>query len=234
MFRGKVKDMLMGRITQECAPLHASASRLGNRGQITPCGDQATDVQAPMRIEIIDHPIIALHVRQLLDHVRQMCSEIRTGPRGAEIPHDLPRWDDKGGQQHARAMPNVFLLAFFGLAGLHQLGGIFALQNLHTGLFVRANHEATVLKKRQGVDIEVTDILCLGLERVVMTLKPVHAPMGFEVCVVEHPPNGRAAHGVRRSLMEERGRDSVEAPPRGSAVVIDRFTGRDGHDVHLG
>jgi cell division septal protein FtsQ len=58
--------------------------------------------------------------------------------------------------------------------------------------------------------------------------------MGFEVCVIENPPNGRATHGVRRSLMDERGRDVVEAPPRGSAVVISRFTGRDGYDGYLG
>ncbi len=156
MFGGKVKDMRMGRIAQERSPFHAPAQGLGNEGDITPGGDQAAHVQAPMRIEIIDHPIIAWHVGQLMDHIGQMRSEICTGPCGAEMPHHLACRDDKGGQQHPCAMPHVFLLALFGLAGRHQLRGMFTLHNVHAGLFVRANHQAAMLKTLQGVDREVS------------------------------------------------------------------------------
>jgi len=56
----KVKDMRMGRITQEGASLNATLQRLGNKQEITPRCDQATYVQAPVGIEVIDHPIIAV------------------------------------------------------------------------------------------------------------------------------------------------------------------------------
>ena len=68
----KMEHMLMGRITQERPPLDAALQGLGGKRELTPRRDQAAHLQAPVRIEIIDHPVIALHVGQLLDHVGQM------------------------------------------------------------------------------------------------------------------------------------------------------------------
>src|SRR5205085_5155088 len=106
-----MQDMPMGWLTQEGAPLRSTWQPLGVKRERTPCRDQAAHVHAPVRSEMIDHPVIALHVRELCDHVDQMCRTIHPGTRGAEIPHHLPRRDDKRGQQRSRAMPNVFLLA---------------------------------------------------------------------------------------------------------------------------
>ncbi len=98
MLRGKVEDMLMGWIAQERAALHTALQGLGAVGDVTPLGDEPTDLEAPMGIESIDYPIIALHRGQLLHDVRQMGCPIYTGAGLPEMPHKLTRRDDEGGQ----------------------------------------------------------------------------------------------------------------------------------------
>ena len=98
MLRRKVKDMLMGRITQESASLAPALQGLGSKRELTPCCDQATHIQAPVGIEIIDHPIVALHRGQLVHHVRQMGRPIRTGAGLAQMPHELACRYHEGGQ----------------------------------------------------------------------------------------------------------------------------------------
>lgn len=97
--RGReVEDMLMGRIAQERSSLHAAVQSLGEVRDMTPLGDKPADREAPVGIEIIDHPIVALHRGQLLHDVGQMGCPIRTGTRLTEIPHQLSRRDHEGGQ----------------------------------------------------------------------------------------------------------------------------------------
>src|SRR5207245_3367293 len=91
MFRRKMEEMLMGWIAQECSPLFPPAQGLGNAGEITPRRHEAADVQAPMRIEIIDHPVIAGHGGELLPDIGQMCREVLTGAGRPEMPEHLPR-----------------------------------------------------------------------------------------------------------------------------------------------
>ena len=98
MLRGKVEDMRVGRITQERAALHAALQGLRALGDVAPLGDEPADLQAPVGIEIIDHPIIALHRGQLLHDVPQMGGPIHTGAGLPEMPHKLARRDDEGGQ----------------------------------------------------------------------------------------------------------------------------------------
>ena len=153
MFGGKVEDMLMGRIAQESAPLHTSAQVLRHKGHLAPLGDQTADREAPMGIEIIHHPIVALHSGELLDDGGQMRGEVLTGARLAQIPDDLTRGDDKRGDQGTHPMPDVLVLAFFRFARCHGLRGVFALQNLHAGLFIAANDHTVLLKEAQGVEV---------------------------------------------------------------------------------
>ena len=123
----KVEDMRVGRITQERAALHAVLQGLRAVGDVAPLGDEPADLKAPVGIEIIDHPIIALHRRQLLHDVREMGGPIRTGTRLAEIPHQCARRDDEGGQQRACTMADVLMLALFRFPRLHWLGRVRAL-----------------------------------------------------------------------------------------------------------
>src|SRR5262245_4990452 len=130
-------------------------------------------------------------------------------------------------------MSNILLLTFLGLPRLRQVRGIFALENLHTGLFIDADHQAVLLVEAQRVDIEVTDRPRLERKRRVMAIEPVHASMRFQVGVVQYPPDCRAAHHPARRVVTERSRDIAEAPPRGWTVVGGWFTSSDRQNVDL-
>src|SRR5262249_6893918 len=98
MFGGKVEHMLMVRITQKGPPLYTSAQVVGDTGHLAPLGDQAADREVPMRVEIIYHLVVTVHGGQLLDDMAQMGGKIGTGASLAQIPHDLPRRDNKRGE----------------------------------------------------------------------------------------------------------------------------------------
>ena len=98
MLGREVEDMLMGRIAQERSSLHATVQGLGEVRDVTPLGDEPADLEAPVGLEMIDHPIVALHRGQLLHDVGQMGCPIPTGTGLPEMPHALSRWDHEGGQ----------------------------------------------------------------------------------------------------------------------------------------
>src|SRR5215470_12417094 len=77
-------------------------------------------------------------------------------------------------------MADILVLAFFGLARLHGLGGIAALENLHPGFFIGTDDEASFLVEAQRLEIELTDIIGLGCEVGIVAVEPVHTPMWLE------------------------------------------------------
>jgi len=95
-------------------------------------------------------------------------------------------------------MADILVLAFFGLARLHGLGGIAALQNLHPRFFIGADDEASLLVEAQRMDIELTDVIRLGLEVWIVAIEPVHAPMRLEVCLLQDTPDAGATQGCSR------------------------------------
>jgi hypothetical protein len=95
MFRRKVEHMLMVRIAQEGTPLYPAAQVLGNTGHVAPWGDQPADLQAPVGLEMIHHPVLALPIWALRDHIGQMGGTIGTGARLTQMPHDVPCGYDK-------------------------------------------------------------------------------------------------------------------------------------------
>src|SRR5712691_3608661 len=58
MFWCKMEHMLMGRVTQECPSLLPPVQGFREEGESTPRGHKAADVQAPVRIQVIEHPVI--------------------------------------------------------------------------------------------------------------------------------------------------------------------------------
>ena len=129
-------------------------------------------------------------------------------------------------------MADVLLLPFLRRAWWGQLRGMFALENLHARRFVDTDDEPAVLRETPGVDLQVADVPGLGLERGIMAIEPVHAPMGFEVRLVENPPEGGAAHRPGPGVVTEGSRHVIEAPPRRRAVRVRRRTGGDRQDVY--
>jgi len=61
------------------APLHPAAQVLGNKGPLAPLGDQTAACEAPVGIEMIHHPVVALPLRALLDDGGQMRGAVCTG-----------------------------------------------------------------------------------------------------------------------------------------------------------
>ena len=122
-------------------------------------------------------------------------------------------------------MADILVLAFFGLARLHGLGGIAALQNLHPRFFIGADDEASLLVEAQRMDIELTDVIRLGLEVWIVAIEPVHAPMRLEVCLLQDTPDAGATQGLQ-PLLRERRDQVVKTPPRGGTMQRGRFPGR--------
>ena len=148
-----MEDMLMRRIAQERPPLGTSAQSLRTAWHAAPLGDQAADGEAPVGIEIIHHPVVALHSRELLDNGGQMRGKVLTGTRLAQMPDDVSRGDDKRGDQGSHPMPDVLVLAFLRFPRGYGLRRELPLQNLHARLFIGADDHTTLLEEAQGMEI---------------------------------------------------------------------------------
>jgi hypothetical protein len=85
MFGRKMEHMLMRWVAQEGSPLYASEQGLGGKGEMAPRGHEAAHLQAPVGIEVIDHPIIACHGGELPVDVSQMRRKVLTGAGGTQI-----------------------------------------------------------------------------------------------------------------------------------------------------
>ena len=147
MFGRKMEHMLVHRITQERPPLGPLAQCLGNERHAAPLRDQAADVEAPVGIEVVHHPVVTVHIGQLVDHIGQMGGKIGAGARLAQIPHDVARGDDKRGDQGPYPMPDVLVLTFLRLPRGNRLRRVLPLQHLHPRLFIGADDHTTVLEK---------------------------------------------------------------------------------------
>src|SRR4029434_3379411 len=190
----KVEHMLVRWITQECPSLHASLEGVREVWEITPLGYETADLKAPVGVEVIDYPIVALHSGQLLHDIGQMGGPVGTGAGLPQIPHEVSRRDDKRGQQRAHAMADVLVLALFRLARLRWLGRGGALQNLHARLCAGTDDEAPVVGEAKRIEIELTDIVCLRLEVGIVAIEPIHAPMRLDVCLRQDEPDTGPAH----------------------------------------
>jgi hypothetical protein len=78
MFGGKVEDLLLGRITQQGTPLPPAVQGLHHQRPVAPLGHQPADREAPGRLELIHHPVVARPSGELLDDVGQMRGEVLT------------------------------------------------------------------------------------------------------------------------------------------------------------
>lgn len=98
MLRGKVKNMLMGQIAQERAARYTALQPLRAIRELAPVGDETADIEAPVGIEVIDDPLVALHRGEVWHDVGQMGCPIYTGAGLPEMPNEMTRRHDKRGQ----------------------------------------------------------------------------------------------------------------------------------------
>src|SRR4029453_10366653 len=122
-------------------------------------------------------------------------------------------------------MADILVLAFFGRARWHGLGGKAALQNLHSRFFISADDEAGFLVEAERLEIELTDRLRLGLKVRIVAIEPVYAPVRLEVGLLQNAPDAGATQALQ-PMLPECGAQVVQAPPGGGAMIRGRFLGR--------
>jgi hypothetical protein len=85
--------------------------------------------------------------------------------------------------------------------------------------------------KTQRLQIELADIMRLGLEVGIVAVEPVHAPMGLGGGLREEAPDTGAAHGLQPVLGERRDQ-VVQTPPGGGTMIRGRFPGCHRQDLY--
>ena len=218
-------------VAQEGPPLPPAVQGLGAEGESAPRSHEAADVQAPGRLEVIDHPVLAGHGGELPEDVGAMRRAVLTGACWAQMPPHLPSRHDQGGAPDTHPMADGLLRTFLGLARLSQWGGMWALEHLHARLLVHTDDPASLLGEAPGRHREGTDVTGLGVDRRRRAMEPGDAPMRWEVGLVEYPPEGGAAHRPGPGVVAEDCRHVSPAPSRRWAVVGRRGTRRERQDV---
>ena len=99
LFGRTMEDRLMAWSAQEGPALRPMAQVLGPTGHLAPSSAQPAHRKAPVALEILHHPSVAVHVWQWLDDVGQLGGEIGTGAGLAQMPHAVPRWYHKRSEQ---------------------------------------------------------------------------------------------------------------------------------------
>jgi hypothetical protein len=223
---GRAGEALRGeRLTQEGAAWHAARQGLRAGGDVAPVGDEPAARKAPGGMERIDHPIIALHRRQLLHAGREMGGPIRPGTRLAEMPHQLARRDDAGGQPRAHTMADGLLLALCRFPRWHWWRRGRAWSTLPPRLCVCADDEAPWWAATERGHRALTDIVGFGVTGGSVAMQPVHPPRRLEVSLLQETPHTGATPGPH-AILGACGDQSVETPAGGRTMGGGRVLGR--------
>lgn len=168
MLGSEVEDMLVVGIGEKGASLLASLERLRIDGEVAKAANGLADIETPVGVEIVEDPVVAFHLGQFVDDMSEVCGEVLAGSRHAKVPNHLAGGNDERTDQCPRAVADVFVFAPLRLAGLRRLRGILALENLHPGLLVGADHQSSLLVELRRLDVKARDGFGLGLEIGVM------------------------------------------------------------------
>jgi len=233
VFGREVKDVLVFGVRQKGASLLASAQVAFAQRQSVQLSQELANVQTPMRVQVVQDPMEPFAVGELRRDVGEMSGEIQARACHAQIPHDLTRGDDERGDQTARAVTDVLVFAFFWLARLDGNRGMLSLEDLHAGLFVRADDQFAVLIQDRSFDVQLADVVSPGIEVGIVAVEPVDAAVRLQVGGVQDTPDGRARHGFLGVPVDQDGREIVEAPLTGRAIMLGRFAGGQRDDLEL-
>jgi hypothetical protein len=206
----------------------------GLTGHLAPPGHEAADLQAPGGVEIVHEPIVALHPRYALGDVLEMGDTVRTLPGGPDGPSALPGGHDQRVDQYAGAVAYVCIRASFTFAGLGRCGRGGALKDLHARLCIAAEHQAALVIRLQGLDVELAQVVGFRRARLVVALEPIRTFVRRQIDRVEEAPNGRAADGLGLPVAQQGGHDLIERPPCDRAPLLLRHLAGDSDDRHAG
>jgi len=231
MDRREVEHHPVAGVAQERPTLRPTLQILFHQRHGAPLGHQPANLQAPVRIQIVHNPVVALKVRVTLPHVAQVGHPVEAGTGFTQIPDHLTRGHDERGQQRSSAIADVLKLAFCRLARPCWLGRVLAAKNLHAGLLIAADQQAALLVLTQRLEVELANVLSLGIEVGIVAVEPIDALVRLEVRRVENAPDGGAADGLAMGLVDNGQREIIKAPARGWLVMRVRLAGSQGDDV---
>ncbi len=123
MFGDIVEHQVMSRVGQERAAFFPRAKLFGVERQAAAFRDQLAEVEAPVRVEVVEHPVESPLFGMSLDHVTHMITEVHVATSLPQIANHLAGGHHERRQRHTRAMSDVIVLAFDGLARLCRLSG---------------------------------------------------------------------------------------------------------------
>lgn len=233
MFGREMEHMLVFGVRQKVASLLASAQVAFAERHSVQLSHESANVQTPMGIQVIENPMEPPVVGELRRDVVQMSGEIQARACHAQIPEDLTRGDDERSHQAARAMTDVLVFAFFRFARLDENRRVLSLKDLHAGLLVRADDQFAVLIQDRSIDVQLTNVVCLGIKVGIVAVEPVDAAVRLQVGVVQDAPYGRARHRFLGVPVDQDGREIVETPLTGGAIMLRRFAGGERDDFEL-
>ncbi len=229
----EMKNMLVLGIGQEVASLFAVAQVFLVKGQAVEFCQEFANLQAPMGVQVVENPMAALEVGKSRRDMGQMGGEIDAGASHAQVPNDLAGGDDERGDQATGAVADIFVFTFFGFAWLGQNRGMFSLQDLHAGFFVRADDQLALLMQDGSLDVQLADVLSLGVEVGIVAVEPIDAAMGFDVSRIQDTPDSAARHCFVGVAVDQLSREIVEAPLTGDAIMLTGFAGGQSDDFQL-
>ena len=83
------------------------------------------------------------------------------------------------------------------------------------------------------MDVQLADVLRLGVEVRIVAVEPIDTAMGFDVGRSQNTPDGRARHRFVGMAVDQLGREIVEAPLTGDAIMLAGFAGGQRDDFEL-
>jgi hypothetical protein len=205
MFRREMKNMAVAWIAQKGLALRALFEFVGLKRYLTPACHQAADVETPVGVEVVQHPLILLHVRQALVHVLKMGHEIGGRAGAPDGPGNLARRHHQRVDQDARAVADVLMFTPFTSPWLRRFGGGLTLQDLHASFLIAAEHQATLGVGVERFGIQLADSVGFGIKIRIVAVEPIRTLVGLEIDVVQDTPDTRAANRVGVQRVEQGG-----------------------------
>ena len=219
MLRGEMKDMTVAWSTEKGSALPTLFQLVRLKGDLTPPRHQAADVQTPVGVQVIHHPIIALHTWSALLRLFEMPHKIRRLAGGPHGPGQLACGHRQRVDEDARAVADVLRFASLAPAGLGRFGGGFAFQDLPTGFFIAAHHQTTVLVGLKRLGVQLANGVGFGIKVLIVALQPVRTLMGLQIEVLQDTPEARAADGIRVEGLKPGGDELIQGPAGDGALL---------------
>lgn len=127
--RREVEQVSMTGIAQENAALLARFQGLGMEWQPPTLRHPAANVEAPMRVQIVNDPIEPLVGGEVLRDMVEVLDPIHARAGRTPIPDDLSCGDAERREQGTRSVADELELTLFERTGFSGPGGILALQD---------------------------------------------------------------------------------------------------------